>query len=380
MRLLDAAIAFAICIAGFATIITVMVEILHRVLRLRAQGLRQTLEIVYAEEILPAINRTFAKTDATLRKELKEWVSQMRGSPLKGTRLGHWYPDALSGANRLSTMDFLKRMADTDLFKTMQQNVQLRTDKLLLDFSKSYEEYGAAMSEYFTRRAQALSVIVGVALALGANIDGIRLFERFLSDPALAARVEAQSEQLQKTLEKSRTSDLQREASADDIEAGVETVSNLASGFADMQLPIGWAYYPGCTALFPKGSALDRRCADAGAAERDCAKPEAAQRCGVIDGLKHARAKDLRGLLVWAFTVVLTGLLIGLGGPFWFDVGKKLAAVRDSARGGQGTDAATQPTPQAPQAPQQSEVERTIARDRGAAARLKRGRRSARTP
>jgi len=79
------------------------------VLRLRAQGLRQTLEIVYAEEILPAINRTFAKTDATLRKELKEWVSQMGDSPLKGTRLARWYPDALSGANRLSTVDFLKR-------------------------------------------------------------------------------------------------------------------------------------------------------------------------------------------------------------------------------------------------------------------------------
>ena len=131
MRLLDAAIAFAICIAGFATIITVIVEILHRVLQLRTQGLRQTLEIVYAEEILPAINRTFAKTDATLRTELKEWVSQMRGSPLKGTRLAHWYPDALSRANHLSTADFLKRMADTDLFKTIRQNFQQRTGELL---------------------------------------------------------------------------------------------------------------------------------------------------------------------------------------------------------------------------------------------------------
>jgi len=125
-----------------------------------------------------------------------------------------------------------------------------------------------------------------------------------------------------------------------------------------MQLPIGWAYYPGCTALLPKGSAVDRRCTDAGAAERDCAKPEAARRCGIIDGLRHARAKDLRGLLTWAFTVVLTGLLIGLGGPFWFDMAKKLAAVRDSARGGQKADADAQQTAQAPQ---QSEVERTIA-------------------
>jgi hypothetical protein len=354
MRLLDAAIAFAICIAGFATVITVIVEVLHRVLRLRAQGLRQTLEMVYAEEILPAVNRTFTKGDATLRKELKAWVSQMGESPLKGTRLARWYPDALSGANRLSSVDFLKRMADTDLFKTIRQDVQQKSGELLLEFSKSYEEYGAAMSEYFTRRAQALSVIAGVALALGTNIDGIRLFERFLSDPALAARMEVQSEQLQKTLEKSRTSDVKKEASADDIKAGVETVSKLASSLADMQLPIGWGYYPGCTALPLKGSALDTRCADAGVAKRDCAK--SSERCDIVGGLKYAWANDLRGLLTWIFTVGLTGLLIGLGGPFWFDVAKKLAAVRDSAKGGQKADAQ-----QAAQAPQQSEVERTIA-------------------
>jgi hypothetical protein len=353
MRLLDAAIAFAICIAGFATVITVIVEVLHRVLRLRAQGLRQTLEVVYAEEILPAVNRTFTKADATLRKELKAWVSQMGESPLKRTRLARWYPDALSGANRLSSVDFLKRMADTDLFKTIRQDVQQKSGELLLEFSKSYEEYGAAMSEYFTRRAKALSVIAGVALALGANIDGIRLFERFLSDPALAARMEAQSEQLQKTLEKSRTSDVKKEASADDIKAGVETVSKLASSFADMQLPIGWSFYPGCTALPPKGSALDTRCTDAGAATRDCAS----EPCDVIGGIRHAWATDPRGLLTWVFTVVLTGLLIGLGGPFWFDVAKKLAAVRDSARSGQKADVAAQQTAHAPQ---RSEVERTI--------------------
>jgi hypothetical protein len=44
VRLLDAAIALAICIGGFATVVTVVVEVLHRVLRMRARGLEETLD------------------------------------------------------------------------------------------------------------------------------------------------------------------------------------------------------------------------------------------------------------------------------------------------------------------------------------------------
>lgn len=41
-------------------------------------------------------------------------------------------------------------------------------------------------------------------------------------------------------------------------------------------------------------------------------------------------------MLVWLFKAILTGLLIGLGAPFWFDVAKRLARVR-KAFGGEGS-------------------------------------------
>ena len=34
----------------------------------------------------------------------------------------------------------------------------------------------------------------------------------------------------------------------------------------------------------------------------------------------------------WLFAVVLTGCLIGLGAPFWFDVAKRLAQIRQGLR------------------------------------------------
>lgn len=41
---------------------------------------------------------------------------------------------------------------------------------------------------------------------------------------------------------------------------------------------------------------------------------------------------DVGGFIRWFFAVVLTGLLIGLGAPFWFDVAKRLAGIRSGKR------------------------------------------------
>ncbi len=43
MQLLDAAIAFALTIAGLATVVSIIIEIIHRVLSLRSKGLRAML-------------------------------------------------------------------------------------------------------------------------------------------------------------------------------------------------------------------------------------------------------------------------------------------------------------------------------------------------
>jgi hypothetical protein len=42
---------------------------------------------------------------------------------------------------------------------------------------------------------------------------------------------------------------------------------------------------------------------------------------------------DKSEFLKWLFAAAVTGVLIGLGGPFWFDVAKKLSQVSSSLRG-----------------------------------------------
>jgi hypothetical protein len=37
---------------------------------------------------------------------------------------------------------------------------------------------------------------------------------------------------------------------------------------------------------------------------------------------------DFWGVVIWFFVVVITGILIGLGAPFWFDIAKRLSQIR----------------------------------------------------
>ena len=71
----------------------------------------------------------------------------------------------------------------------------------LKKFDKKYEEYEKAISNYFKRRAQLLSFVVGVILAIVVNIHGIRLFERYLNDPELTATVIAQTDNIESAIE-----------------------------------------------------------------------------------------------------------------------------------------------------------------------------------
>ena len=76
MQLLDAAIAFALTIAGFATVVSIIIEIIHRVLGLRARGLRAMLEQHFEDFIYPAIKEQFeehiSKTPLRVADEIEK--------------------------------------------------------------------------------------------------------------------------------------------------------------------------------------------------------------------------------------------------------------------------------------------------------------------
>ena len=87
-----------------------------------------------------------------------------------------------------------------------------------------------------------------------------------------------------------------------------------------LNLPIGWDYYPFCRRLAPTDAT-----AEAGPAGAEI----------YSDSLCNRERDSLVGYIAWALKALITGLLIGLGAPFWYDVARRLSEVR-RAFGGRG--------------------------------------------
>ena len=117
--------------------------------------------------------------------------------------------------------------------------------------------------------------------------------------------------------------------------------------FLGLGLPIGWGYYPNCPVDQRGNDAVsyDSRCKAVMGGETgqtnispSKSKPQknktpAIERRSTLVNVLKTGWSDPWGVLRWLFGVMITGTLIGLGGPFWFDVASKLSVVRQKIRG-----------------------------------------------
>ena len=364
MQLLDAAIAFTLTIAGFATVVSIIVEIIHRALSLRSKGLQAMLEQHFNDVIKPTIERRLKqkleeggrKLETELTRLRADLIDKMTANPLKILQDMSWLPrrivNAISRYNEVTALDFIKRLPETDVYELIELPGEGTTGERLVIFDRKYQEYEKAISNYFKRRAQVLAFIVGIALALAVNIHGVRLFERYLNDPELTATVIAQSEKIEAavtTMKERQESDpdTAREQ-LQEIQSAFDQYNELMGNFLGLGLPIGWGYYPNCPVDQRGDDAVsyDPRCgAVMNLAEPDQPEPEPSKRKApkkktqakddnsvLVNVLKTGWA-DPWGILRWLFGVFITGTLIGLGGPFWFDVATKLSAFRQRISG-----------------------------------------------
>lgn len=361
MQLLDAGIAFALTIAGLATVVSIIIEISHRVLGLRAKGLRAMLEQHFNDVIKPAIKDKFEnkikKENKDLETELgklrRDLIEKMTANPLEILQDSSWLPKrvvkALARYNEVTALDFLKRLPETKVYEYINLPAQEAFGKRLKKFDQKYEEYEKAISNYFKRRAQLLSFAVGIALAIAVNIHGIRLFERYLNDPELTATVIAQTDKIESAM-----ASIQKRQAADtdadkenikEIKTALNQYNELMGNFMGLGLPIGWEFYPNCP--------TDRNSVTLKNYDPQCktvlsSLPQSAavKKSSTIAGILKTALTDPWGFLKWLFVVIITGTLIGLGGPFWFDIASKLGGIRRKLRGdGSAAESGQPPKP-----------------------------------
>lgn len=378
MELLDAALAFALTLAALATVVTVLMEIVLSALLMRKRNLVQ---------IMGMLNEELPKGSLGLNEQERwEFFTKVVENPAQGLseHIPKPLPDGASVADALkkigrraltggvyekvTTEHLLRRLSELERVQKMSAQAAAKVKNEFYRLACKYEEFGSAVAASFKRRNQLWSIFFGIGLAIVANVDGVRIFEAFQARPELAQTIIARQDQFraayaqteqrenkilaQKELlikAKAALADAVKQHGSDSAQATAareqvdaadkalaqltdpEELRTIAEGAQQqvanviaLGVPIGNDYFPHCRLL--GGNNLSTTCAGP------------AWVSGVGSELWAERFRFLGYILLWLVPVTITGMLIGLGAPFWFDVAKRLAEVRQMFNGS-GSDA-----------------------------------------
>jgi len=293
---LEVGIGLAFTYLLLSLIATWINEWIASILNLRAKDLKKAIGDILEDP---------TKVEELYKHPLIKALSKQKNGQVK--RLPSYIPDrtfALAALDVLSeNKALITETADevSPLFESLPSGVRSAFDTFWWAGAKSIESLRSDVETWFNdkmarlsgeykRRAQWISLAVGLVLAVGLNIDTITVADTLWRDPALRTGVVAYVE-----------------ASAETFDPGKEEVDvpmdELRATLASLELPMGWGTYA------PRASAMR---GSAEAAGRDA-------NLAVVTG--------------WLITVVgwlLTGLAVSQGAPFWFDLLNKIVNLRSS--------------------------------------------------
>lgn len=382
MQLIESALAFAITMLVLSLIVSSLVEMIHRTFSMREAGLKYVLERM-CDQVLRQYRSDLKPQSEEFKAFRKSFVDRMSANraPMGVTpdptpdqaasqqKKGGWRFGLWSGRDltSLTTKEFMERLGTIDsekLGKAIREANEKAndlaeqagalaaeaSDAVLKDIAQKFDALGKDATEYFAGRAKLLSVLVAIGLAFAAHVDAVDLFRTYLSDPNARQKVIEQTqsvtsqykaaESAAKALkEVSAAAPPSGTPSADAIKAQVDQlgkdwqaaigdVNKTVKQYQDLGTPIGWN---------------EDRIRNAKMALKVWTCPSDR----VFWTLQGDCKDDERN--VWFqvptnpkvyFFLILGGLLIGLGSPFWYNAVNGLTNIRGVARDVSGTSAA----------------------------------------
>ncbi len=360
MQWLTALLAFAVTMLIFAIIVSTFVEMIHRFWNLRAKGMQLMLERLYDKVVLPYLtvkpaDPVEARTEFALR------IMQNRAStgsdelpPAPSTpaaavgfiaalkRLPSNITGAISNAFDFRLMTdvpvavFTQKLADPKIIDTANN----LGEAVLKDIAQKYVAFGDEIGTYFERRARLLSVFVAFVVAWVFFVQPYKLVSTYVRSPDVAKNVadlaDSVSEQyreqvanLQKPIEKLDPDPVKAKQQIDDaVKAFKEEMAEANEKVVELQglgASVGW---PDSQKIMLCADKLDKAKMKANAAKI---------KSGDLTG------GFCKGQFLWwqnaifpgfgeAFWLLVGGLLVGLGAPFWAQTVSNLSGTRDLTR------------------------------------------------
>ena len=364
MLVLSAALAFAITMLILSMVTNVIVETIHRLIRMRQKGLSLMLGHLFDRVIAPLVPD--ATLDAAAKNNARTAFVEMMtinrspaGTALVGVQsvvdkdagfaLWPWDGRRL---DKLPIEAFMSRLGGSDysdVIRMLGANSAAGVEGLLGSIAQKFQEFGDEASTFFQRRARFLAVVVSMFVAWFVYVQPYEIFATFMADPAVAQRVidmqepvmtEAMAKYVKEPTDSATDANKSTEStentanieSANDDPAKVAAEAKVAvKAYIDQLttagVPIGWTAarlkangFKLCRVLginIPVPDLSGKPCGTSDATPVTAATPATA--------VTPIPAKPIFTTILW---LLLGGLLVGLGGPFWFDMVKSLSSIR----------------------------------------------------
>ncbi|CAA7620287.1 hypothetical protein [Magnetospirillum sp. UT-4] len=319
MGLLEGLLAFALTILVFANVVSAAVEFVQRVGKARARGFHRMMLAYWGRdlpEVLKANGAGPAVLDGLKTQSKADFIGEMVRHPVAGLDNAVLCRgdtcDLSKMVEKLDSTEFRDRLSTTQIGGLIAADPA--APKLMDALVKRFEVMGRAASEQFARNARTLSIPIGIALALAINLDSIHLLSRYLTEEPLRQTIIAKFPAAPAVAVPAPGDPA---VDADAFKAMTEYAQLLRKemdGMRTQGFPVGWDQYPNCSAK----DGTDSRCVKAGLRGMD----------GVLTVAGHDHAVFAK----WAVGVLISGLLVGLGAPFWFEVVQRLMQARSGLR------------------------------------------------
>lgn len=316
MEWIEAALAFAVVMMLLSTAVTILIDTVYHALRIREKGLKRMVEGVYEDVLVKRLPKGDREGDA---QSFVETITRSRFTPVsdgeqKMRRKAVKKIVNAKEAKNVSTLEFVERLAETSAGRELYAEAQRRggdfLDVFLTDLASKYEDFCQSSVEYFARRAKFTCGVVAVILAFALNINAVHLFQTLLQDKEIRQQwidrgdeVAAQVKKAEERLDRLVARDASPEEVQKRLDENAEELKTIRKSLESSGIPIGWNTAPWVEGGWAEKSALVK--------------------AGIF--------------IFWSFSVLLAGLLIGLGGPFWYKVFNKLGELAGMVRGMQTT-------------------------------------------
>lgn len=285
MPILDAILAFALTMFVVATVVSQIVTIIQNFFKLRSAEFQKMISEFFDKELVPEIIHRLSITKKSVKSEMVKTIEKLDKSHI-------FIENELASLVDLSTEELKVRIKRSEFGKAVHAELGDLYTETLDRLGLRYEAVCKKFTESFRSHSRRWTTGVAFVLALAVNIDSIHVMDSYIKNQNIRQNVTGQAdffmEEYNSLISSIESNSAKNSITKEDLKNGFQKTREKTAILANSGFPVGWNSFP--YSYFSRNAISD-----------------------------FNSKNNPGGWIMWIFGIILTGMLAGLGAPFWYD-------------------------------------------------------------